>query len=63
MPARKRHRSRSAVPAPPRRVEGLSEADSLMRRKRWAEARELLEALARSQPRDAEVLAMLVNVS
>ena len=63
MPRRKRHRGRTAVPARPRPAEGLGEADSLMRHKRWAEARDLLEALARRAPRDVEVLVDLVNVS
>lgn len=49
---------------PPRRLlEGLEQADALMRRERWPAAREVLADLARNYPREPEVLGRLVNVN
>src|SRR6266516_678747 len=62
MPARSRDQDRTAVTLPRRLLEELSEADSLVRRKRWAEARDLLESLAQRYPRQVPVLSALVNL-
>jgi tetratricopeptide (TPR) repeat protein len=63
----KKKRKRRSVPKPRRSgpgrlLEGLQEADRLMRKKRWAEARNLLEELDRRYPHRPEVLTDLVNV-
>ncbi len=60
---KKRSRPRATVSPPPRRLlEGLDEADRLMRKKRWIEARDLLEDLKQRYRRRPEVLTDLVNV-
>ena len=53
----------STGPLPARLEEGLYEVESLMTRKKWTEARELLESLNARYPRNADVLADLVNVN
>lgn len=59
---KKRSRPRATVSAPPRRLlEGLLEADRLMRKKRWIEALNLLKDLNRRYRRRPEVLTNLVN--
>jgi tetratricopeptide (TPR) repeat protein len=63
----KKKKKRRSVPkprssGPGRLLDGLQEADRLMRKKRWAEARDLLEELDRRYPRRPEVLTDLVNV-
>jgi tetratricopeptide (TPR) repeat protein len=62
MPAWRRDQDRTAVTLPQRLLEKLSEANSLVRRKRWAEARDLLESLAQRHPRQVPVLSALVNL-
>ena len=68
MSKKKRRRSRKTVrlaprkPGPSQLVSGLSEADAAMRRKRWDQAREILEDLDRRYTNRIEVLAGLVNV-
>ena len=58
----KRRSTNKAASLPNRRlVEGLQEADRLMRKKRWADARDLLEKLDDHYQRRPEVLADLVN--
>jgi tetratricopeptide (TPR) repeat protein len=42
---------------------GLSEADRLMRQRKWLAARELLETLDQRYPNNADVLGSLVNVN
>src|SRR5438445_7035416 len=46
----------------PRILEECGEAERLMQRKRWAEARELLEALDRRYPDRPEVMMLLPTV-
>jgi len=64
---KKRHARQSAAPAvirpPAQLIKGLAEADDLMRRKKAAEARELLDSLDRRYPDNPDVLGMLVNVN
>lgn len=47
---------------PEQLIVGLDQARAMMRRKRWLEAREILEPLDRRYPDRPEVLAELVNV-
>jgi tetratricopeptide (TPR) repeat protein len=55
-------KKKSAQPSLPRRLlEGLDEADELLRRKRWNEARDELEELAHKFPGRPEVLGLLLN--
>jgi tetratricopeptide (TPR) repeat protein len=49
-------------PLPNRLIDGLTEVETLTRRKRWAEAREMLEELNRRYPNRPEVLRYLANV-
>jgi tetratricopeptide (TPR) repeat protein len=64
MPKKKASPHRQIVARPPQSlVAGLNEAESLTRRKRWIEARELLESLDRRYPNRPEVLAPLVNAN
>jgi tetratricopeptide (TPR) repeat protein len=68
MSKKKRRRRRKTIKpashkrAPSRLVSGLSEADTAMRRKRWDQAREILQDLDRRHPNRIEVLSALVNV-
>ncbi len=55
-----RHPARRSLPPP--LVDGLDEASSLRRRRRFAEARDLLESLEKRYPRRPEVLAALLDV-
>ncbi|MBU0702552.1 MAG: tetratricopeptide repeat protein, partial [Chloroflexi bacterium] len=52
---------RAERPIPSRLLEGLHEAERLTKKKRWAEARDLLLDLDRRYPRRPEVLTHLVN--
>ncbi len=58
--AKKKSKPRPTEP-PRRLLEGLAQADELMSKKRWREARTLLEELSRRYPDDPDVLGMLVN--
>jgi len=64
---KKRHARQSAAPVvirpPAQLLKGLAEADGLMRRKKPAEAREILDSLDRRYPNNPDVLGMLVNVN
>jgi len=68
MSKKKRRRRRKTIKLPSRRsmpqrlISGLNEADAAMRRKRWDQAREILEELDRRYPNRIEVLSALVNV-
>src|SRR5258708_17032635 len=44
-------------------LDDLDQADALIRRERWPEARDLLADLARRYPNEAEVWGKLVNVN
>lgn len=60
---KKQHPARATRSAPPRQMlEHLAEAERLTKKKRLAEARDLLENLNRRYPRRPEVLTDLVNV-
>jgi len=48
--------------APPRLVAGLDETDMAMRRKRWDQARQILDDLDRRYPNRVEVLSRLIDV-
>src|SRR5207302_5135203 len=62
MATKKRHKSRTIAAPPRRRTARLAEAEALVSRKQWAEARDLLEEAVRQQPADADALAVLANV-
>jgi predicted Zn-dependent protease len=63
--ARKKQRpKKKAGPAPPAKlVAGLQEVGALLRRRRWDEARQVLQALDRRYPKRKEVLILLAEVS
>jgi tetratricopeptide (TPR) repeat protein len=64
--AKKKHtvsRPSALVRVPQQLLSELDEADALIRRKQWTEARELLESLDRRYPNRPEVLGMLVNAN
>jgi tetratricopeptide (TPR) repeat protein len=58
-----RERPRAVRAAPQQLVEGFEEARSLIRRRRWAEAREILESLNDRYPKQEPVLAALIDLS
>jgi len=64
---KKRHARQSAVQVvarpPAQLLKGLAEADELMRRRKAAEARDILDSLDRRYPNHPDVLGMLVNVN
>jgi tetratricopeptide (TPR) repeat protein len=64
MSKEKRRSGRKTVRStpPPQLVAGLSEADSLMRRRRWDQARKILESLDQRYPNQVEVLSALIDV-
>ena len=59
---KRRQRQRIISSHPPQLLSGLSEADSLMRRKRWDEALALLHHLDQRYPHRTEVLTPLLNL-
>jgi tetratricopeptide (TPR) repeat protein len=62
--AKKKSTQHVPTRTPSRRLlDGLEQADTLMRRKAWPQAREVLAALDRNYPREPEVLGRLVNVN
>jgi len=63
MPKKKRHTSSQVASKTPQQLlDALDEADSLMSRDRWAEARAILEPLNQRYPHRYDVLAGLSNV-
>src|SRR4051794_10953754 len=63
MAKRKRRLERKAPSTAPRRLPELVEASALLQQKRWAEARDILEALVQRFPRRVDLLSELVNVN
>jgi tetratricopeptide (TPR) repeat protein len=62
--AKKKTLKRPTIRRPARgRLDDLEQADALIRRERWPEARDLLADLARRNPNEAEVWGRLVNVN
>src|SRR5262245_59423095 len=62
--AKKKKPSARRTRATDRRLrDGLAQADALMARRRWVEARELLDELNRTHPQHQEVLGKLVEVA
>ncbi|MBI4494055.1 MAG: tetratricopeptide repeat protein [Chloroflexi bacterium] len=62
MSKQKRHPIPHPATSSQQLVSELGRAHGLVRRRRWTEARDLLEALSRRYPQEAEILTALVNV-
>jgi predicted Zn-dependent protease len=60
---KRRPKRKGASALPSKLVAGLQEAETLVRRKRWDEARDVLQALDRQLPKRKEVLLALAHVS
>jgi tetratricopeptide (TPR) repeat protein len=60
---KKKRPSRKASPSrSPQQRDALNEAHALLHRRQWAEARDLLDDMARRWPREPEVLFLLLSV-